>query len=347
MRTGRRSLSAWSLAYLLCLGAASWSRPASAHPAPTVTTALRVNGVNTACGATVAPGDQVCLLLSSDQAGTAVVSIQKGTGTPTVLAEGSVKAGVTYSVCVTAGAADGLVRHFTVRVTNAEGTSTSRVCSYAVSDTGGQTLPVVTTGLRVNGANTACGATVDSGDQVCLLLSSNQNGTAVVSIRKGTGAETVLAQGSVQAGVTYRVCVTAGAADGVTRTFSVKVTNASGGSTTRTCTYVVNGTSGQTIPVVSTALRVNGVNAACGATVASGAQVCLLLSSNQDGTAVVSIQKGTGTPTILAQGTVLAGRTYRVCVTAGAADGLPRHFTVTVTNSTGQSGTKTCSYAVQ
>jgi hypothetical protein len=346
MRTRNHSLSAWSLASLLCLGAVSWSPPASAHPAPTVQTALRVNGVTTACGATVAPGDQVCLLFSSNQAGNAVVSIRRGTGTPTVLAQGAVKAGVNYRVCVTAGAADGVVRHFTVTVTNAEGLATSQVCSYAVSDTAGQAAPVVTTGLRVNGVNAACGATVAAGDQVCLLLSSNQSGTAVVSIQKGTGAETVLAQGSVQAGVTYRVCVTAGAADGIARTFTVKVTNASKQTTTATCAYIV-GTAGQALPVVTTSLRVNGVAAACGATVASGAEVCVLLSSNQAGNAVVSIQKGTGAPTVLARGAVEAGRTYRVCVTAGAADSITRTFTVAVTNAAGQTGSQTCSYVVK
>lgn len=216
---------------------------------------------------------------------------------------------------------------------------------------GAQTAPTVTTDLLVNGAAAVCGDAVASGSAVGLLLSSSQNGTAVVTVQKGTGTATTLAQGSVTAGSTYRVSVTAGTADGLLRTLTVAVTNASGQSTARTCGYVVGSTAAQAAPVITTSLRVNGAAAECGATVASGSAVSLLLSSNQAGTAVVTAQKGTGTltesATPLAQGSVAAGATYRVNVTAGAADGLIRTFTVTVTNAAGESTSHLCSFAVQ
>jgi collagen type VII alpha len=211
----------------------------SGQGGPTLTTSLLVNGAAATCGATVASGDAVCVRFSSDQTGTAVVTARKGTGADTTLASGSVQAGVTYRVCVTAGTADGQMRTFTVTVTNTSGQASSQECTFTVGSSSAQGGPTVTTSLLVNGAAADCGATVAAGNQVCVRFSSDQTGTAVVTVRKGTGAETTLASGSVQAGVTYRVCVTAGAADGQTRTFTVTVTNTSGQATSQECAYVV------------------------------------------------------------------------------------------------------------
>src|SRR5207302_338169 len=126
------------------------------------------------------------------------------------------------------------------------------------------------------------------------------------------------------------------------------VTNSSGQSASQQCSYLVApvaGATGKAGPTITTSLLVNGTAAACGAAVSAGAQVCLQFTSTQTGTAVVSIQKGTATST-LASGSVTAGTTYSVCVTAGTGDGLTRTFTVTVTNSSGQSSSQQCSYLV-
>jgi hypothetical protein len=346
MRYMRRSRPCIGLASLLLAWIASGSA-SFGQVAPTVTTGLRVNGVAAACGVTVASGNQVTLLLSSNQNGNARVTIRKGTGAAAFLAQGAVTAGLTYRVNVTAGTADDLLRTFTVTVTNSTGQVGSQTCGYIVAGQGGQTLPVVTTDLLVNGGASACGATVASGARVRLLLSSNQNGTARVTIRKGTGADTFLAQGAVTAGAIHWVDVTAGAADGLTRVFTVTVTNNVGGTASQTCSYTVGGQGGQTIPVITTSLVVNGVAAACGATALSGQTVGLRLSSNQDGFAVVTARVGNGPEIPQASGRVTAGLTYRVNVTAGAANGQLRTFTVTVTNNTNQTGTATCSFAVQ
>jgi ribosomal protein S14 len=241
MRTQRLPSPAVRLACFLSLwAAASILMPtrAVAHPAPTLTTALRVNGIVTECGASVRSGDEVCLLLRSDQDGFAVVTIRKGNGPDVLLAKGNVEAGRIHRVCVTAGVADGIIRTFTLKVTNAEKLTSVRQCSYFVDKSAAQ-APFVQTALRKNGVIVACGAKVASGDEVCLLFRSNQDGFAVVKLRKGHGADTILASGKVQAGRVYRVCVIAGAADGILRTFTVKVTNALDLSTTEECGYVV------------------------------------------------------------------------------------------------------------
>lgn len=109
----------------------------------------------------------------------------------------------------------------------------------------------------------------------------------------------------------------------------------------------VSGATGQAAPVVTTSLVVNGAAAACGATVMTGSQVCLQLTSNETGTAVVTLQNENGTSAgATASGSVTAGTTYNVCATAGAADGQTRVFTVTVTNGSGQSFSQQCSYVV-
>jgi hypothetical protein len=60
--------------------------------------------------------------------------------------------------------------------------------------------PTVTTSLWENGAAAAGGARVAAGNQVHLLFSSNQDGTAVVTVPTGTEAETTLESGTVNAG---------------------------------------------------------------------------------------------------------------------------------------------------
>ena len=118
------------LASLLMLLGSSLGSVAHAV-APTVTIAgLRVNGVNVACGATVHTGDTVCVRFSSDQTASAQVTVVKGTTTSPV-ASGTASAGVNYLSCVTAGTADSIVRTFTVKVTNANGTDT-KTCAYTV-----------------------------------------------------------------------------------------------------------------------------------------------------------------------------------------------------------------------
>jgi hypothetical protein len=216
--------------------------------APTVTTSLLVNGTASPCGAVVASGAQVCLQFTTDQSGTAVISIQKGTAVATVTS-GTVSAGMSYSVCVTAGAADGLTRTFTVSVTNSAGSSSSQQCSYLVAAAGktgqpvagatGKAGPTVTTSLLVNGTATTCDAAVAPGAQVCLQFTSDQSGTAVISIQKGTGTAATVASGMVTAGTSYSQCVTAGTADGQARTFTVTVTNTAGQSSSPQCAYVV------------------------------------------------------------------------------------------------------------
>jgi hypothetical protein len=104
----------------------------SAQTAPVITTALRVNNVLSDCGAVVLSGAQVSLLLSSSQSGFARVTLQKEGGTEQLIASGSVTAGVRYAVRVTAGAADGKMRTFRVRVTNSAGASSTESCAYVV-----------------------------------------------------------------------------------------------------------------------------------------------------------------------------------------------------------------------
>jgi hypothetical protein len=235
----------------------------SGQNGPFLTTHLLVNGVASACGATVASGAQVCLRFTSDQSGTAAILVHKGAAADVVLTSGTITAGTTYSACVTAGVADGQTRTLTLMVTNAAGQTSSQPCTYVVASAGkpvggvsgktgqtvggvsGQAAPVLSTQLLVNGAAAACGTTVASGAQVCLRFTSDQSGTAVVLSRTGTGADTVLTSGSITAGTTYNACVTAGAADGQTRTLTLMVTNAAGLTSSQPCAYVVAGKGGQ------------------------------------------------------------------------------------------------------
>jgi hypothetical protein len=203
--------------------------------------------------------------------------------------------------------------------------------------------------LRVNGFITSCGALVQSGDTVCLRFQSDQSGFAQVSIKKDAGSYQLIAQGSVSGGVTYAVCVTAGTADNITRTFKVTVTNSTTGTGTGTCDYTVMGSMPSTAPTLMTSLTVNGTasTTACpGTTIVSpGDTVCLLFKSDQNGFAQVFTKKGTsGSQVLRAQGSVTAGVTYSFCVTAGAADGDTRTFTVTVTNGSNLSTSAMCSY---
>src|SRR5205814_4187371 len=128
-------------------------------------------------------------------------------------------------------------------------------CSYVVSPVAGkkgqvggvsgQVAPVLTTGLLVNNAAAACGATVTTGAQVCLRFTSDQSGTAVILSRTGAGADTVLTSGSITAGKIGRASCRERAADGVTRTLTLTVTNAAGQTASQTCSYVVAVASGK------------------------------------------------------------------------------------------------------
>jgi hypothetical protein len=222
----------------------------SGQAAPILTTRLLVSKTAVACGAIVASGSQVCLQFISDQAGTAVILVRRGTAADTVLTSGPVTAGVINTVCVTAGVADGQTRTFTVMVTNATGQTTSQPCTFVVAPVAGKTggtvggvsgkaAPVLTAGLLVNGATVACGTTAASGAQVCLRFTSDQSGTALVLVRTGTAADTILTSGPVTAGAINTACVTAGIADGQTRTFTVMVINAAGQTTSQQCAFVV------------------------------------------------------------------------------------------------------------
>ena len=62
----------------------------------------------------------------------------------------------------------------------------------------------------------------------------------------GSGADTVLTSGAITAGMTYSTCVTAGAADGQTRTLTLMVTNAAGQTSSQPCSFVVAGAAGKT-----------------------------------------------------------------------------------------------------
>src|SRR5437667_132117 len=79
--------------------------------------------------------------------------------------------------------------------------------------TGGKAAaPTVTIlGLRVNGTEEACGASVSAGNPVCVRFSTDQAWTAAVTVTKGMTTTTV-ASGSVVTGVNYITCVTAGTA---------------------------------------------------------------------------------------------------------------------------------------
>jgi hypothetical protein len=225
-----------ALASLLLLWGGSIGSVAQAAPPVVTILGLRVNGVSAACGATVQSGNRVCVRFSTDQNGSATVSVTKGT-TTTAVASGSVTPGVNYITCVTAGTADNITRTFTVQVTNATTGTGSATCDYKVAATAAMAPTVTILGLRVNGVTAACGASVHAGDQVCVRFSTDQNANATVSVTKGT-TTTVEATGAVIPGVNYITCVTAGTADSVTRTFTVQVTNANG-TRSATCAYTV------------------------------------------------------------------------------------------------------------
>jgi hypothetical protein len=133
------------------------------------------------------------------------------------------------------GPANRIVR-FTV--TTATGEQQTISCTYIVRSSA-QMSPTITTALLVNGQSAACGAAVHSGDRVCLALSSSLSGSAQVTVQVEGGAEVLIARGSVVAGRRYAVCVTAGPANGRTRTFRVRVTTAAGASSTEACSFVV------------------------------------------------------------------------------------------------------------
>jgi hypothetical protein len=105
---------------------------------------------------------------------------------------------------------------------------------------GGKTgAPTVTIlGLRVNGTAAACGASVNTGDEVCVRFSTDQNANARVIAQKDEDTPVTVASGSVVTGVKYITCVTAGTADSIIRKFTVQVTNGNGTNAAQ-CSFTV------------------------------------------------------------------------------------------------------------
>jgi hypothetical protein len=197
-----------------------------------------------------------------------------------------------------------------------------------------QAAPTVSIlGLRVNGVNKACGSTVNGGDTVCVRFTTSENGFARVFVTKN-GVKTQTDSGNVSTGFVWLSCVRAGT-DAGTRTFTVEVTGNTSGmvGTSNACTFVVGTTPPPTMGPTLTILGlvVNDTLKSCGSTVNEGDQVCVRIKSDQDANVTVMVQKGSGTPTTVSSGTVVANtETTTGCVTAGPADGITRTFNVTI-----------------
>jgi hypothetical protein len=235
MRTFRPRVGPALATFLFLFGA---SLASSAHAA--INAFVTING---SCGVEVQVGQRICITYGYNPTGqtpptaTGRLTVQKGNNAPVTVFNGPVFGAEPNDLCdvVGTGPANRILR---LTVTTAAGEQQSVTCTYSVRSSG-QTAPVITTALRVNTNAANCGAVVQSGDRVCLRLSSSQSGFAEVTLQKEGGTEQRIARGSVTAGVRYAVCVTAGAADGKTRTFRVRVTTGSGASSTESCVYVV------------------------------------------------------------------------------------------------------------
>jgi len=232
-----RSRAGLALAFCLLLCASALASSAHAALNPFVT-------VEGSCGINVSVGQRICIqygynpTAGEPQSAVGLLTIQKGSGPQVQLFNGQVFANTPNELCDLVGSSlEPRTLRFTVR--RPDGTSETATCTYTVSSQS-QTPPQLTTRLLINRQTfVACGSHVASGATVHLVFSSNQSGTAEVWIQKeGATSPTLLARGSVSAGVNYAVGVIAGTADGKMRTFTVNVTNAAG-TGTATCAYVV------------------------------------------------------------------------------------------------------------
>jgi hypothetical protein len=197
----------------------------------------------------------------------------------------------------------------------------------------------------------SCAVNVSVGQRICIQYGYNaastdpQSATGLLTVQKGTGPERQLFNGQVFANTPNELCdvVGTGPSDRIIR---FRVQTADGVTRLASCTYIV-GTQSQNPPQITTRLLINRERyAECDSIVGSGIPVHLVFSSNQSGTAEVWIQKeNVSSPTLLARGSVSAGRNYAVGVIAGAADAFRRTFTVRVTSASG-TGTATCAYIV-
>lgn len=235
MRTSG-SRAAPALATLLLLVGASLASITHAAINPV----LNIEG---GCDVEVRVGQRVCVVYGFNPTGNTspsargLLTVQKGDNAPVQLFNGPLFGAEPGDLCDVVGPGPE-VRVLRLTVTTEAGETETISCSYRAVSQGG-TGPNLTTRLLVNRqAFVECGSEVRSGNQVCLVFSTDQRGTAEVAIRKGESAEEVIATGSVGTGVFYAVCVIAGAADGETRTFRVTVTSDSG-SSTATCAYIV------------------------------------------------------------------------------------------------------------
>lgn len=231
----RRPRAGLALTLTLLLGVVASSAHAAVQPFVTI---------NGSCAVNVSVGQRICIqygynAASTDpQSATGHLTVQKGTGPEVQLFHWQIFANTPNELCdvVGTGPSDRIIR---LRVT-AGGTTYLASCTYIVG-TGGQTAPQITTRLLINRERYAeCDSIVGSGIPVHIVFSSNQSGTAEVWIQKeNVATPTLLARGTVTAGVNYAVGVIAGAADAFKRTFTVKVTNASGTTGTASCAYIV------------------------------------------------------------------------------------------------------------
>jgi hypothetical protein len=212
------------------------ARPAQAALNPFVTVEGR-------CDVEVTVGQRICVqygynpTAGEPQRVIGRLTVQRGDNPPVQVFHGEVFAGLPNELCDLVGPGpENRILRFTVQT--AAGVSETASCRYIVRPQA-QNLPVLTTSLLINRQRfVECGASVASGSTVHLVFSSNQSGTAEVLIQIEGGAPVLLARGTVSAGVRYAVGVIAGAADGRTRTFTVRVTNPNG-TGTATCGYVV------------------------------------------------------------------------------------------------------------